>query len=626
MKTISTLRQLAAELIATSPSKVAASIILMIALTATEGLSLLLLVPLLGLVGIDKPDATPAVVRWFTNAIMALGLKPTLGSLLMIFVVTAGLRALFMRLASRINVALREDLSAGVRVRVYRAIVGANWEFLVSRRPSEFIHVLAGEIGRVGSAAFQIIDLGVVVAISLVYLGLAFHLSPVVAALVLSCAGILAWTVRRTLDEAKTSGKRASTARGKLHVAIAEHMSSMKTAKSYGAVDRHVEIFRRLSSDVRDVSVEVTAGETKLQQNLEFGSTVLLALLVYVSFEILKVPSAQLLVLLFIFARLMPRLVTIYRQVRSLAGVLPIFDLVKDLERECLEAAEPEALDDEEVALCRSVRFQGVSFTYLRRADAAAVRELDLEIPAGLTTAIVGPSGAGKSTLADLLIGLLSPTRGRILVDGEKLTPDRLEAWRGQISYVPQETFLFHDTVRANLAWASPAASEEQLLQALHLSAAYDFVMGLPQGLDTVVGERGVLVSGGERQRLSLARALLRQPRVLVLDEATSSLDSENERRIQKAIEGLHRAMTIVIVTHRLSMISGADIIHVIERGRLVESGTWDELLTRRNGRFTELCHAQGIYRRPAPGTPPPLPKRDGRPQSPGQMEVAECS
>ncbi len=187
------------------------------------------------------------------------------------------------------------------------------------------------------------------------------------------------------------------------------------------------------------------------------------------------------------------------------------------------------------------------------------------------------------------------------MIDGQPLVAEQLPGWRRHIGYVPQDTFLFHDTVRANLEWAQPGATDEQLWQALRMASADEFVRALPQGLDTVVGDRGVLVSGGERQRLSLARALLRRAGGLVLDEATSSLDSETERRIQHAIEDLHRQLTIIIVTHRLSMISGADEIHVLDGGKLVESGTWESLLANQGGRFSDLCRAQGIYRRPIP-------------------------
>jgi ATP-binding cassette subfamily C protein len=192
-------------------------------------------------------------------------------------------------------------------------------------------------------------------------------------------------------------------------------------------------------------------------------------------------------------------------------------------------------------------------------------------------------------------MGLIVPDRGRALIDETPLTPERLRAWRSRIGYVPQDTFLFNDTVRANLLWARPDAGEEQVRQALRLAAAEEFVSRLPQGLETVLGERGVRLSGGEQQRVALARALIREPSLLILDEATSALDSENEKRIQDAIDGLHGEMTILVITHRLSTIRRADCIYVLEDGRLVESGDWDMLLAKQSGRFRALGAAQGI-------------------------------
>jgi ATP-binding cassette, subfamily C, bacterial len=600
MKTLRILRKLAAEILATAPRKAAVSIILTLAVSAAEAVSLLMLVPLLGMVGVEEPDSIPKATEWLAWAFAALGITPTLGGALALFVGVAGLRALLMRWQLSVNAGVRGDVTANLRVRVYRAMARAEWKFIVTRRPSEFVNALVSEIAHIGSAAYQVIALSVAASASLVYLGLALHLSPVMTLVVLASAALLAWILRGSMTNAHAAGNRASTARGRLHATATEHVASLKTVKSYGAADLHDEIFLSHSREARDVGLEVAVGQTELQQRLEFGSTVLLAIAVYLAYEVLRVTTAQLLVLLFIFARLMPRLIAIYRQVQGLAGVLPVIEAVAALEQECMAAAEPVAAHLAEVSFDRSIRFEKVSFTYLRRGDAPAVRNVNLEIPAGLTTAIVGPSGAGKTTLADLLVGLLSPTDGCILIDDETLTPDRLSAWRQRISYVAQETFLFHDTVRANLAWANPRASAEDLLEALRLSAAHDFVTALPEGLDTTLGERGILVSGGERQRLSLARAILRRPRMLVLDEATSSLDSENELRIQQAIESLHQQMTIVVITHRLSTIRHADLIHVLEHGRVVESGSWDALMAHPGGRFRRLCRAQGIDDRPA--------------------------
>jgi ATP-binding cassette subfamily C protein len=186
-------------------------------------------------------------------------------------------------------------------------------------------------------------------------------------------------------------------------------------------------------------------------------------------------------------------------------------------------------------------------------------------------------------------MGLLAPHCGAILIDEQPLDANRLHVWRNQIGYVTQETVLFHDTVRANLLWAAPGATEEELRRALKLAAAEEFVDALPNGLDTMLGDYGARLSGGERQRLALARAFLRHPSLLILDEATSALDTENEQRIQHAIAQLHGHMTILLISHRLSTIQKADMIYVLERGRVVEAGTWDELSVPGNGRLSTL-------------------------------------
>ena len=234
--------------------------------------------------------------------------------------------------------------------------------------------------------------------------------------------------------------------------------------------------------------------------------------------------------------------------------------------------------------MASELRLENVSFRYDEVAGPDVLEGLSLAIPAGRTIAITGPSGSGKSTLADLVMGLLEPTRGWLTIDGAALVPARARAWRRSIAYVPQECFLFRDSVRANLLWARPDASDRDLWSALKLAAADGFVSALPRGLDTVIGDRGLRLSGGERQRVALARAVLRQPRLLVLDEATSALDNDNERLVQAAIERMHGLTTIMVIAHRLTTIRTADEIVVLAEGRMLERGTWDELVDRRGG------------------------------------------
>jgi ATP-binding cassette subfamily C protein len=285
---------------------------------------------------------------------------------------------------------------------------------------------------------------------------------------------------------------------------------------------------------------------------------------------------------------------------------MPAFDLVWDLYADAGAPAGTPRVPRGPGSFTQEVRLAHVDFSY---TTTAVLRDVTLRIGSGQTIAIVGPSGSGKTTVADVLLGLLTPQSGQLLVDGVSVGPDRSAAWRGQLGYVPQDSVLFHDTIRANLLWAAPNATASDLRAALEAASAWRFVSAAPLGLDTIVGDRGMLLSGGERQRLALARALLRRPRLLILDEATSALDSENEGLIERAIDGLHGRMSIVLIAHRLSTVRRADVIYVLDEGAVVEWGSWDYLVGR-PGRFRALCLAQGIDLGRSPVDAPELVRR----------------
>jgi len=236
------------------------------------------------------------------------------------------------------------------------------------------------------------------------------------------------------------------------------------------------------------------------------------------------------------------------------------------------------------------IEFQDVTFSYL--PDREVLRDVSFLAPAGTTTALVGPSGAGKSTLIHLVLGFGRPQQGRVLVDGHDLADVRLRDYRSQIGVVLQDNFLFDGTVRENIIYSRPDATLEEIRDAARVANAADFVEAFPDGYNTVIGERGVKLSGGQRQRLAIARAILADPRILILDEATSSLDSESEALIQDALRKLRRGRTTFVIAHRLSTIFSADQILVIDGGRIVERGRHHELLAR-GGRYRDLYEAQ---------------------------------
>lgn len=573
--------------------KAALALGLMVCLGLTEGIGLLMLVPLLALVGLDvQHGAVGRIAQLLSSGFGAVGVQPTLVMVLGIYVLVISAHGLLFRWQTTVNLALEHEFVAALRNRLYRAIVNAEWLFLSRSRAADFVHVLTAEVERVGAATSCFLHSFVVSFVALVYVLFALRLSAVMTGVALAGGAGLTLLLKGKTREAHATGEGLSRAMQSFYAALLEHLGGMKTAKSYGAEERHAALFAKLTEEVRHLYVSAVRNQSDVRYWFDTGSVLLLSLIVYVSLEVLAIPTAELLLLLFVFARIMPRLSSIQQNYQSFVNLLPAFASVIEMQARCEAASEREPRGTEQVELRHGVRLDRVSFRY---DELPVIRDLDLACHAGETTVIVGPSGSGKSTVADLIMGLVVPDEGRVLVDSVPLAPERVRPWRERIGYVAQETFLFHDTVRANLLWARPEATEDEVCQALRLAGAEEFVSRLPRGVDTLVGDRGVLLSGGERQRLALARALLRRPSLLILDEATSAVDSENEQRIQRALGNLRGNMTILVISHRLSTVREADVIHVLEEGRLVESGSWETLITSEDGRFRALCRAQGI-------------------------------
>jgi ATP-binding cassette, subfamily B, bacterial len=278
---------------------------------------------------------------------------------------------------------------------------------------------------------------------------------------------------------------------------------------------------------------------------------------------------------------------------RGLAAMERVFDVFDKPEE---KPDPPGAL--EAPARVDELRFDDVSFAY--RPDVPVLRGFSLSVPGGSVVALVGVSGAGKTTVTDLLARFYDPTSGRILLNGVDLRQIRLKSFRSLLGIVQQEVFLFDGSVRENIAYGRTDATEAEVLDAAQRANADEFIRRLPEGYDTLIGERGVKLSGGQRQRLSIARALLADPKILILDEATSSLDTESEQLIQASIDELLRDRTTFIIAHRLSTIAHADQIVVLEAGAIVELGTHDELLER-GGRYAAMVARQSRRRDPEP-------------------------
>jgi ATP-binding cassette subfamily B protein/subfamily B ATP-binding cassette protein MsbA len=272
----------------------------------------------------------------------------------------------------------------------------------------------------------------------------------------------------------------------------------------------------------------------------------------------------------------------------SLSGLDRILDLLQEPQE---MPSTPGSLRVQPGEVAGGVEFCGVSFSY-PGSTGIALQDVNLRIPAGSTVALVGPSGAGKTTLCNLVARFYDPTAGQLLLDGRDIRDYDVESFRSLLGVVEQDVFLFDGTIGRNISYSRRNASAEQIREAAAAANALEFIDRLPAGMDTVIGERGVRLSGGQRQRLAIARAILANPRLLILDEATSNLDTESEQLIQQSLGVLMRGRTCFVIAHRLSTIAGADLIVVVEGGRILQTGTHTQLM-QQGGRYRSMVEQQ---------------------------------
>jgi ABC-type multidrug transport system fused ATPase/permease subunit len=333
---------------------------------------------------------------------------------------------------------------------------------------------------------------------------------------------------------------------------------------------------------------------TSIRSGFELGGMLtILGALFYSVYE--QRETAELLIVVALVARLFPRLLNLQQFNNSFELSSPAYAIAILVEAHERFAANGERGRGGITSVDRfaSADIRAVDLT-VRYGEKTVLDHVSLLIPAGKIVGIVGPSGAGKSTLVDVLTGLVRPTSGSVMIGDVPLTDIDGVAWRKKIGYVPQEAFLFHDTIANNIGWSAPERSREEILAAARAAGLEPLIASLPQRENTIVGDRGAMMSGGQRQRVSLARAILRQPMMLLLDEATSALDALAEREVMDVIENFRERMSIIVVAHRLAAVRGADLIYVLDHGRVVEQGTL-AALSQRKALFHRLVEAQAL-------------------------------
>ena len=552
----------------------------------TEGLSLVILIPLVAIAmpggsGVlrDLPLIGETLARW----------SPDLVTLLIIFIALVVAQALLSRAKTLFNQRTIQDVSARLKTRLFESISYARWEALHNRRSSDINHALTHDIDSVMGSIGSVLAIVQACLMLAIYLVLALLISWPMALFAFIIGGALFLALYPLRRRANRHGKRLIAMYQDQNATVLEFIGSIRLAKLFAAEDRQVREYSGNVGRIRGAVLDFAALSTWGGVFFQIGAALVAALFVYLAIAVFALDFARLATLLVVFARIAPRFSAIQENVQTFLTEAPAFaNYRRNADHFDAHREEPARSEITAPALQDSIVLTNVGMTY-SGAETPSLRDVTLEIPKGQIMAMIGPSGSGKSTLADIMAGLFAPTAGTMTIDGNAIDATNRRAWRSTVASVPQESQLLHATLASNLRLGNAQATDAEIWEALERANIAELVRGLPDGLDTIAGDRGTRFSGGERQRFALARALLRKPQLLILDEATSALDWENQRMIVAAITALRGELTIVTIAHRPSLVAFADHVVALENGRIVEQGSYEELAARDESKISRM-------------------------------------
>jgi len=550
-----------------------------------ESAVLSLLVPLLGILFNGAVVPGPASKAAFA-LFRLMGADDPLSHLLVLvtaFAAVAMLRAVIVSARDIRTVKLQTDYIVNLRMRILNRLAGAEWSRVSHLRHARVTHLMSGDIQRMGAGIEFVLQMASASVMLFAQFALAILLAP---GLALSLAAALVfgvWFFRPVLGRARALGAYAAEANLSLLDGATQYLGGLKLAMGHGLQNTFIEQSELLLRETSRRHVGHAREHAQMQTASACIAIISGGILFVAGYAWFHVSPAILMTMLVIVMRMVAPATTLQQLGQQISYAAGIYQKVRELERE-LDTGTTRYPPDRSVLPLPdgSIAFEHVSFAHSRKSGSgiadAGVQHLELTIAPGEFVGIAGPSGCGKTTFVDLLAGLLQPQAGRIAVGGITLEQSVLASWRAGLGYVCQDQFLFHNTLRMNLSWANPGATEDEMCTALDLADASGIIRRLPYGLDSVVGERGALLSGGERQRISLARVLLRRPRVLLLDEPTSALDSDAERKIFAGLRSLPFSPTIVLICHRAENLGICDRILRFEAGRILSSEPRNEM------------------------------------------------
>jgi ATP-binding cassette subfamily C protein len=528
-----------------------------------EGLGLTTLLPLLSSSASGSESAQSGVAGGVTRLLGTVGLTPTVGVLLLLIVIGMTLKSVLVLVANRQVGYTVAHVATDLRLAFIRSLLSARWEYYLSRPAGALANSLATEATR-GAEAYLYGATVVSLAIqAIVYSVVALLVSWQATLVALAAGAVFVFALNRLVHMSRRAGAKQTRLLASLLARLSDHLQSVKPLKTMARENLANALLEGDTSQLNRTLQRDVFSKEALRALQEPMLAIIIAAGLYVAFVRFEMSPGSVMFLAFLLVRVLLYLGRMQREYQKMVSCESAYWSLQSATQGAREQAENPPVGVVPV-LQHEVRFDGVGFRY---QDRWVLRNVALTVPAGAITVIVGGSGAGKTTVVDLVTALLRPQEGEVWIDDLPLQRIDWRAWRRMIGYVPQDTLLLHDTVAHNVTLGDPELGLADAEAALRAAGIWDLVSGLPEGLQTVVGERGGKLSGGQRQRVAIARALAHKPRLLILDEATSALDPATEAAICRTLEDLRGSLTIIAISHQSQLVDIADRVYRMSDG-----------------------------------------------------------
>ena len=535
---------------------------------------------------------------YYLIANFIIGLKPQTALLYVIFsiVILFCLKDIFRYLVNFNISPIRQGVMSKMRNELYHKILILPLSFYSQRKKGDIISRMTSDVQEVESSIMSSLEIIIIEPVTIIlYIITLIIISPRLTIFALILMPVSGYVIGRIGGALKGYSKRGQSKLGNLISMIEESIDGLRIIKGFNAIDHSYNVFVNKNNDYTRTMIKLLRIRDIASPLSEFLGVCLVVAAVWYGGNLVladksSLSAAALIVYIAIFSQLLPPIKSLsqgYSNIKKGTAALDRINEILDADEVIVE--KPNAKDISNFK--DKIEFKDVCFKY---EETEVLKNINLTIEKGKQIAIVGPSGSGKTTIANLMSRFYDCTGGAIQIDGIPIPDIKINQLRHLFGIVTQDTILFNDTVAANISFGLENCNIDDIMKAAQIANAHDFIMQLPEKYDTIIGDKGTKLSGGQRQRISIARALLRNPQILILDEATSSLDTESEKAVQDALESLMKSRTSIVIAHRLSTIVNSDEIIVLKDGQIIERGTHNELYSL-NGLYTKLCDMQTI-------------------------------